>query len=102
MSELCPRGRRRSRVVDYSNRADPHPGPAQATALRRHRHIPFRVAALRWPQHQCRKRIPLRAATDALPRRFGGASVAAVMARTAGRSEARCRSATCLIPSLPG
>ena len=46
--------------------------------------------------------IPLRAATDALPGRFGGAGVAAVMARNAGRSEARCRSATCLIPNLPG
>jgi hypothetical protein len=39
---------------------------------------------------------------DTLPRRFGRASVAAVTARTAGPSEASCRSATCLIPSLPG
>jgi hypothetical protein len=40
--------------------------------------------------------------TDASPRRLGRVSVAAVTARRAGRSKARCRSATCLIPSWPG
>jgi hypothetical protein len=68
-----------------------------------HRNVPdLQGRRLRYRPSFTVRGSPYGQPVDTLPRRFGRASVAAVTARTAGPSEASCRSATCLIPSLPG